>query len=913
MRLQIKLHDGILQAPLTGTMANVTLAGRIDADANAAPPKFGLVLGTRESDLGGLAELLAGVRGVEGHLGRFDLKLAAQGDQGSELVQSLDVRLNIDRGRFSYGNIEGGRPVNFALDRFAVRLPPGKALNGNMSGSLLDHPFTATLSANALEPIMLQGRTPLDFRLRSGDVQARIHGSVEAPAADRGPDIAFEFSAPRAGELARWFGFKPGAQAPASLAGKASLRESTWQVRDFLLSVGRTRVSAALSREISDGAPLLRLQLDSDQVDIAQLESMLPKSDKPKEAAPGRPALDIPLLPQRIDLSDADIAVKVRQVSGTAVRVRDISFDGRIRDGYMYPSPFSVNVADAGFSGAVLLDLRGAEPMAGLWLYAANLDVGKVLRTLGAARDLDATFNEFAVNVIARSSRLGDMLARSELLGSVGGGRIVFRDPNTKGELRVTVDKGELRADPGKPVQLRINGALDDVPVAIAVDTSRADELADPKQPLQFTLRVDTSNTRVNLAGKIARPVGSEIQLALDASGTRFNDLDKLTRASLPPWGPWSAVGKFAMSPSGYEVNDLRLQVGDSVLAGQGRLDTRTGRPRIVVALNAPVIQLDDFRFGDWSPVEKKPDEKPVTVTADDVRRKATEASDQAQKLLSPEMLRRQDVLLNVEVTQVLSGADKLGAGRMQAKLENGRAEIGPIEVEMPGGAAKMQLGYEPTEQDVKVDFHLDVRNFDYGVLARRIKPGTDVGGTFSVAMDVDSRARYLSDILRHGSGRIEFAVWPQHMKSGIFDLWAVNVLVALSEEVDPDQASKVNCAVGRFDLSDGKLVDRTILLDTSRMRVTGTGKADFENENFNLRMRPQAKTAQFLSLATPIQVNGPFDNFRISVSPGDIFETAARLVTSIFWVPLQKLAGDELPADGADVCAAPLQFTPSR
>jgi uncharacterized protein involved in outer membrane biogenesis len=223
--------------------------------------------------------------------------------------------------------------------------------------------------------------------------------------------------------------------------------------------------------------------------------------------------------------------------------------------------------------------------------------------------------------------------------------------------------------------------------------------------------------------------------------------------------------------------------------------------------------------------------------------------------------------------------------------------------VDVPQGSARLQLGYEPTEQEVKVDLHIDVDKFDYGVLARRVKPESDVSGSFSLRMDVDSRARYLSEILRHGSGRIEFAVWPQNMQSGIFDLWAVNVLVALVPAVDPGKASKVNCAVGRFDLSDGKLVDRLIVMDTTRMRVTGKGKANFTDENFDLRMSPQAKTAQFLSLATPIRVSGPFNDFKIGVSPGDVVGTVGRLVTSIFWVPLQKLAGKKIAADGRDVC----------
>ena len=911
-RLQIALEDGILRAPLTASAAGVTMAGEVSADAKAQPPRFNLALGTSDSDLGDLAELLLGIGGVKGQLGRFGLALAAQGDRGADLVRSLDVSLEVDKGRFTYGNNDGGKPVRFYLEKLAVHLPPGKPLEGDMNGTLLGQRFAARLSAGALEPMMLGGLTPLDFTLRSGDVRARIHGTIEAPAEQRGPEIAFEFSAPRAGEMASWFGFEPGAQAPARISGKASLRTSQWQLRDFLLRLGRTDVSADLSRTLVNGAPMLDLRIDAGRIDVAQLEAMLPQSRASSSPAvnnePATAALDIPLLPQDIDLSDANVAVRIKQFDGTAIKVRDASFDGRIRDGYMHPSPFSVMVEETAFTGAVSLDLRDQEPTAGFWLFANDLNVGELLRTLGVVRNLEANFSQFSFYAMARSSRLGDMLARSELLGSVGGGRIVLRDANTQAEARITIDKGELRADPGKPLGLILEGALDDEPIRISFDTARATELVNPRLPLPFILDAEAADTRVTLGGRIARPIGSELELALDAKGKRFDSLDKLARAELPPWGPWSATGRFRLSPRGYEVNGLRLQVGNSVLDGNGQLETETGRPRITVNLNSPVVQLDDFKLGNWSPVEKKPDEKPDAISAEEIRRKAARASDEAQKLLSPEMLRRQDVFLNVEVEQVLSGKDKLGAGRLQARLENGRADIGPIEVQVPGGAAMLRLGYEPTEQDVNVDLHIDVERFDYGVLARRIQPDTDLGGTFSVKMDVDSRARYLSDILRHGNGRIDFAVWPKNMKSGIFDLWAVNVLVALSEEVDPDKASKVNCAVGRFSLSDGKLAHKTIVLDTSRMRVSGIGNADFATEALSLRMRPQAKTAQFLSLATPIQVSGTFENFSIGVSPGDALETVARLATSIVWVPLQKLSGKKLPADGADVCNVQLE-----
>ena len=920
-RLRIQLQDGILHAPVTASMTGVNLTGEAVADATATPPKFDLQLGTSNSELGGLARLLFGIRGVKGRLGRFDFKLAAQGDRGSELVNTLDVQLRIDRGRFTYGNVDNGRPVSFSLDRFALRLPQGKALSATARGTLLEQPFTASLAGGALEPMMLHGQGPLDLRLRSGNVRTRIHGNIAAPVGDRGPDIAFEFTAPRAGDLAKWFGFQPGAQMPAAISGKVSVRSSSARLDDFLIGLGHSNLKMALSRSVIDGKPLLRFRLDSEQIDLAQLETALPRSQpeaKQDEPAPEQKGveLDIPILPEQIDLSDADITVNIKQVTGTPVAIQEISFDGRVREGYMYPSPFAANVAGAGFSGAVLLDLRSAEPLAGLWLYAGDINVGNVLRKLGLVRDLEAGFNEFAINLIARSSRLGNMLAKSELVGMVGGGTIVLRDANLKSEARIRVEKGELRADPGKPVRLTIDGALDTVPVALSFETAPANELINPKLPLHFTLRADAADAGVKFTGNIARPIGTEFELALDAQGKKFADLNQLTRASLPPWGPWSAVGTFRVSPRGYEVNDLRLQVGDSTLNGEGRFDTGSGRPRLIVALKSPVVQLDDFEFGDWSPIEKKPEDKKTdapAMSAEEARHKAAEASNQAQKLLSPEMLRRQDVSLSVEVTQVLSGKDKLGAGRLQAKLENGRADIGPIEVEVPGGKAIMKLGYEPSENDVNVDLHIDVDKFNYGILARRLKPGTDLDGEVSLKVDVDSRARYLSEILRHGNGRIDFEVWPKNMQAGIIDLWAVNVLVALASKVDPDKASKVNCAIGRFQLQDGILTDQGIVLDTSRIRVTGSGQANFAEEQFALRMRPQSKTAQFFSLATPLAVTGSFEDFQIKVSPGDVLETVGRFVTSIIWVPLQKLGGKELPADGSDVCTSTLQFAPEK
>jgi hypothetical protein len=68
----------------------------------------------------------------------------------------------------------------------------------------------------------------------------------------------------------------------------------------------------------------------------------------------------------------------------------------------------------------------------------------------------------------------------------------------------------------------------------------------------------------------------------------------------------------------------------------------------------------------------------------------------------------------------------------------------------------------------------------------------------------------------------------------------------------------------------------------------------------------PRPKVPQFFSLATPIEVSGTFEDYRFSVRRSDAFGTAARWVASPVVVPIQRLVGERIPADGRDVCANP-------
>lgn len=902
-KLQIKLQDGVLQVPLSWTVADVPLSGRLTADGAKPVPEVVIELGARASRLGGLARLILNAQGVQGAVDSLAVRIAAKGERVRDLLRSLDLRASINAARLSYGNVEGSRPVDLRLDAFELRGTPGAPLAGSLRGALAGQPLSASFSAGEIDRLVREGRTPLKLALQGQGVRADVTGQLAPFEPNVDSRLDFDLVATHAGEVARLLGVASTGRAPIRVKGQVLMSSGVRKVRDLAVQLGRTALTAELEQRTVNGRPFVKGRVVVERLDAEEIQTIMPASS-PTAA---RAVIDIPILPAGVDLTDSEIEVAIKRIDGLRLPVTDVAFDARIRDGEMQPSVFRGRLAEARFDGALALDLRGAEPKAELWLAGENTDIGRLLQRLDITRGIEAQAKLLQLHVVARASRLGDMLRRSSVVAKIEAGRIAIRDANTKSALQIVVREAEVGAIENAPVKLSLAGTIEDVPVSVQIESAPMRELITPGGRVPISLVTELADARLNLAGSMALPASDQdIELSMALSGTKLDRLSRIARTALPPWGPYTAVGRFQSSRRGYAVRDFSFVVGESVLSGNGTVDTARAKPRIDLDLAAERIQLDDFPIGQWSVMDSggKPEpSKPAGFT--DAREAAARASDRMEGVLSREVMQRQDGRVNIVIKQVLAGKDQLGTGRLVASIENGRASIAPVEVLVPGGSARLALAYEPGPRDVAASLRLEVDRFDYGIWARRLRPESDLLGLLSLDVDISGRAAHLNEILKQGNGRIDFGVWPQRMQAGIFDLWAVNLLVALTPVVDPSLASRINCAVGHFDLKQGKLDAQRLLMDTSRMRVIGQGGADFGSEAIGLRLAPRPKEPQFFSLATPVAVGGTFNAYEIQLSPWDVAETVFRQLASVAIVPFQWLFAERLPADGNDVCAS--------
>ncbi|NCW79163.1 MAG: hypothetical protein EBV64_14670, partial [Oxalobacteraceae bacterium] len=610
------------------------------------------------------------------------------------------AHLRLEESQLSYGNVEQGKPVGLYVSQLAIAMEAGKPLQGKFRGTLLGKPLEASLSGTDIRSSMVGSVSRFTLIAQSRGFAAQLQSSVDVIKGDG--SLSFSLGAERAGDVAVWLGLRKDVNLPLAIAGRIAGNAMDWRLTDMVLQAGRTSALLNVERKQPKGRAYYRANLEVTGADLAELDSLLPPSRPDGHRDRQRSVtLDIPILPRALALDDADLRVRVNGVQRAPVAIGEIGADMVLRDGFMQSSPFFAEVAGQRFEGALMIDTRSTEPHAQLWVFSKQINAGQLARDLKLAQGLDLSVGSVSLYLDSRSARLSGFIANAQVMGEVASGQLTWRDPSGKPAARLRLEKGSLSAAPGQPVSLILLGDVDALPVNLSLRSATAKDLLDPARRVPFDLTLAAADSLLNLSGTLDRSQAArDIELQMKASGERLDKLDRLARIALPPWGPWSVNSRLRVSPQGYTLQSMMLTVGSSSLHGEGMLDNSASVPKIDLRLKSPQIQLDDFMLAGWSATDSPKSAPPELASeSGSLRKKATQASDRVQGMLSRETLLHHQATLSVDVDRVLSGPDVLGGGTLQARIGEGRASIAPISVQMAGGSASFSLSYEPGER----------------------------------------------------------------------------------------------------------------------------------------------------------------------------------------------------------------------
>jgi len=890
-----RADDQGLRVPMRATVASVPLSGSLQLATATPTPTLALQLAADNVALGDLVRDPAEeATGIEGRLGRVDLRIGGRGDTLGSLVRDLELSLSVAAAKMRYGNAAGARPLAFALDTLELALRRGERLRGRARGSLLGERANLWIRAGTLPDMLRERAVPIELELAQATL--RLEATLNPAESARETALNFDFQANRSGDLARWLGVSPESTLAVALRGRLRRAEDAWHLDRTTLQLGRSALAIDARRTLSDGRPLIQASVRGPRLDLQELSTLRAGSSVDAR-------IDAPIFYAATDLADADVELHLQHVLLGRTELVDLGFVARTREGRLWPSTVTGQVAGAPFTALVEFDPRGERPLASLDLSTGAIDLGVLLRGLGVAEDIDGRADALHVKLRGRGNSLRELLEHSAVEARFVGGSLTVLGPAQRAVAEIGVNEASIGAAAGEPVRVRLDGKLDQTPVKIDLSSGTLADFTRDASRLPFAMAAQAAGARLTLEGEVALPLGRDGQLVFEISGERLDTLSSLARVELPPWGPWSLRGPIRMSPTGYEVQGLLMAVGKSRLGGSGRLDISGPRPHLDVQVSAPSIQLDDF------PLPRRLAETPAPPSrGDGLRVAASRLAGRTDRLLSAAFLRRFDADIDVKAKEVLSGTDRLADGALHFQLRDGRLQLDPAVVNLPGGSLGLSMTYDLKESELDFAVAAHVERFDYGIIARRLRRADDLRGLFSLNLTLAGTAPSLDAIMQNADGKLDFAVWPTDLRSGVFNLWSVNMLLALLPLIDPGEKAQVNCIVGRFDLKNGTLSDDKILIDTTTLRIRGAGHANLANEELAFVYRPRAKGFALFRLQTPLRVTGTLTDQRFGFTQSDVVESVLRLIASPILLPIERLTQGPLPRDGADLCTDPLR-----
>jgi len=736
------------------------------------------------------------------------------------------------------------------------------------------------------------------------------HKSIAADIAGRfgygksGPDITADFSisGDYFDDLMSLVGRQGSKDKSFRFTGRTNIQSNEQHIEVDTFIPGARNVNVTIRRNVVDTVePLISVQLHGDVLNLdtvlAYIAGDTEGTQVEKQAAvEEEKTLDRVLFPEAMTIQEMVLNVDIEKLVVSGSTIKTLKMEAVVENGAISKAPFSALFDNSSVQGDFSLDLSGENPQVSAQINVRPWEIGNMLEKLDIAEGIKLDGEDVSLLFSTSGWSLRELLYRLEFTCSASDGRYSFSDPNTGYSVSVNIEKLVITGVPGGEITTTIDGKINKSPISILlqIDDHR-DQPPHSVSEISAVMEISQGETQWVLEGIIPLPFHLQgLVLHSNLTGEKLSDIKNLVHLKLPDIGPYRLGGTLEFVPEGYKLSRIAAELGASSVTGNIMLNMKTAPPELLLDLKAPLIQLNDFRSDKPGLEESSSQEKEIQRVGVD--------SD-LQSLTDQSVIDTYNAGISIEVKNVLSGIDYLGSGRISIEQEDGRLMFNPLEISLPQGTVMFGYSHEPYGENRLYVVDIEISDFDYGVVGRWYDPETDVDGVLTARSYLKGVSPDFKRFMSNASGTIDFSMKPYQMRSGVIDLWAMNLLGFLAPIFTSGNESKVNCAAGRFNMEDGILKHEKMLIDTSRVQVKGTVEVDFRKEWINAVFRPIPKRPQFFSLATPIQVSGALADINVGIAKGGLIGTVVRFVTSYIVVPLQWVILEKVPEDGTEEC----------
>ncbi|HEY6483497.1 MAG TPA: AsmA family protein [Steroidobacteraceae bacterium] len=376
------------------------------------------------------------------------------------------------------------------------------------------------------------------------------------------------------------------------------------------------------------------------------------------------------------------------------------------------------------------------------------------------------------------------------------------------------------------------------------------------------------------------------------AAGPDMRDLYFLTGIRLPDTGVYRLSGRFARNGLHFLFSELAALSGQSDMSGTLSIDSTGAIPRVEGALSSRWLRVSDIgarAAGRAPPLSASTPLLPDTP-------------------LPVAGIRHTYAVVRFHASGLGVGRSTLHSVAALVRIEPGILAVTLLEAELSAGHVSGRARFDARAQLPRAELDLRARDVQLGAFDRKHLEDPSFDGLLSGRVQLQGEGKSIHELAERADGTLTAVLPHGAMRASVAELMGLDVSRGLGLILDRNHAqTPIRCGVASFDVHQGVLDARTLVVDTDKVVITGNGTIHLDSETVDLALRGEPKSLRLMRVRSPIWIRGPLRHPKFALDARHVMaQTGAAVALGIVLTPLAAMLAFVDPGLAKDAdCAA--------
>lgn len=478
------------------------------------------------------------------------------------------------------------------------------------------------------------------------------------------------------------------------------------------------------------------------------------------------------------------------------------------------------------------------------------------------------------------------------------------------------------------PLQYQALGLWKNVPFSAHGRTGGILQFAkDAAAPFPIEVTAKAGATQLKAQGVVTHlALLSGIDANFDLQGKTLDELYPLLGVALPTTPAYRLRGKLQRQGEIWTVSQLQGILGNSDIAGNMRFDPSAKVPFLTGKLQSKVLDFKDLApvigvktainipavtFAKSSPTANLSVEKTSNVRKNS-RQKASDARGKVLPNTPIDVSKLQSMNADVIYSALdVRHVESLPIEKVSAhiKLNQGVLHLNPLSLGVAGGTVTGVLRIDSNAKKATFATKLDVNGLKLSKILPTVESTKSSLGTISGDIDLQGTGNSVAQMLGSATGNMAVLTGKGEISNILLEFLGLDGGEIIKFFLQGDKNVPLRCGAIAFDVKQGLMTSRVLVLDTSDTVINGQGKISLADETLDLVLKPAPKDKSILSLKSPLIIAGTFAEPQAGPDKAALAGRVGLAVVLGAINPLFALAATIETGPGKDIdCKAALQ-----